>query len=397
MPIRERSLTAKAEPPRRLYGFVESVVDALPERPRSRLSMHLDAVDAEAFDRDPGSITEASALYLVRLMTTPRRLAQLFQLENVKEGHWLELELERTRNMPRTWLLPSTDNFTPGPPINTVRIARLDDESEQAARLRKSCLAIEATRVKISDGLSPALPLAPRRDLRITVVDVGQAACVAFSVGTQTFGYFDVGAPLFFNRRSFPRRLDHQVAKNGFVILSHWDFDHFALVYQRPQLLTLDWYAPEQPVGPNAARLQKELGRRLHFISGDMMSRNVILTRCTGTSPGDRNATGYAMRIRLGNTKVLLTGDADYQWIPSNISSGANRLAIPHHGGAGSAPPPPRRGDHAIAVASYGKPNTYRHPDESQIQAHRDAGWRIRRTAAHGLPVLPRGNRVLYP
>ena len=31
----------------------------------------------------------------------------------------------------------------------------------------------------------------------------------------------------FFKQRSFPKLFDHRPASDGFVILSHWDFDHF--------------------------------------------------------------------------------------------------------------------------------------------------------------------------
>jgi hypothetical protein len=31
----------------------------------------------------------------------------------------------------------------------------------------------------------------------------------------------------FFKQRSFPKSFDHRPASDGFVILSHWDFDHF--------------------------------------------------------------------------------------------------------------------------------------------------------------------------
>jgi hypothetical protein len=42
--------------------------------------------------------------------------------------------------------------------------------------------------------------------------------------------------------------------------------------------------------------------------------------------------------------------------------------------------------DENAAVVSYGIPNTYRHPNEAQIDAHRSAGWPLRRTATHGSP-----------
>ena len=49
---------------------------------------------------------------------------------------------------------------------------------------------------------------------------------------------------MFFNQRSFPKPFDHRPASSGFVILSHWDFDHFALALRYPELKKLQWFAP---------------------------------------------------------------------------------------------------------------------------------------------------------
>jgi hypothetical protein len=105
----------------------------------------------------------------------------------------------------------------------------------------------------------------------------------------------------------------------------------------------------------------------------------------------------YALRLDVEDARILLPGDADYQWVPPTIANSVNRIMVPHHGATGSSPPSPSGGGNPVAVVSYGIPNTYRHPSEDQIDAHRCAGWRIRRTAAHGNPTRPRGNRTLYP
>jgi beta-lactamase superfamily II metal-dependent hydrolase len=399
MPIKSRRVPATPEAPRRFYAFVDSVVEALPDRPHSRMSIHLDVIDANMFEGDHAAIENDDALFLTRISTTPRRLEQLFGLEpiNVKESDWFHIQLQREPNMPRAWLLPFVGGYEPQPPVNAVVVDRLDDDSEIVGRLENSCVAPQAERIEGDDALATLVSAVDRGDLRITALDVGQAACVAFSTGSRTFGYFDVGAPMFFNKRSFPRRFRHTIADRGFVILSHWDFDHFALAFQYPELKRLKWFAPEQPVGPNTARFQRSLGSRLKFVSGDIDLGKLLLKRCSGTSPRDRNSTGYAARIELDDAGILLPGDADYQSIPSTIKIGANRLMMPHHGGTGTAPPAPGGSAKAIAVASYGLPNTYHHPDENQVDAHRRAGWRIRRTAAHGNPARPRGDRVLYP
>jgi hypothetical protein len=153
--------------------------------------------------------------------------------------------------------MPLVDNYTPQRPINVVGITPLAESSEIVAHLEGARVAPDARRVETADSLAALLSTDTKNNLRITALDVGQAACVAFSDGSQPLGYFDVGAPMFFNRRSFPKQLDHRPASEGFVILSHWDFDHFALALQYPELKNLKWCAPDQPVGPNTALLPK--------------------------------------------------------------------------------------------------------------------------------------------
>jgi beta-lactamase superfamily II metal-dependent hydrolase len=297
--------------------------------------------------------------------------------------------------MQNEWQLPLTNGYIPERATNVVGITRLDDSAEIVERLEKACVAPDAGHLETPDLLGALLSTIEKSDLRVTALDVGQASSVAFSNGSRPFGYFDVGAPMFFNQRSFPKRLDHVPATAGFVILSHWDFDHFALAFQKPELKQLQWFAPEQPVGPNTAQFQRSLGSRLTFASSDLNVGAMLMRRCTGTSVRDRNSTGYALRIDLDDAGILLPGDADYRWIQPAIANDVNRIMIPHHGGTGSPPPSPGAGENPTAVVSYGIPNTYRHPNEDQIEAHRRAGWRIRRTAAH--VGRPRGNQTLYP
>ena len=105
------------------------------------------------------------------------------------------------------------------------------------------------------------------------MIDVGHANCAAIHVAqdpnSAIIGYYDVGAPVFFHRKTFPKAFveEKRVPNSGFVVLSHWDFDHYALaVTKLKSLQALKWYAPNQAVGPNAARLQSILGNNLRFI-----------------------------------------------------------------------------------------------------------------------------------
>ena len=266
------------------------------------------------------------------------RLAQLFGLSVPTEGTWFEIKLEREPFRPRAWQLPLANNYVQQAPTNATAFTQLFELSAIVSRLKQVCVAPDAVAFDELKLRNILRSIRSENNLEVTVIDVGQAACVAFSSGDRPFGYFDVGAP-------------------------------------------------------NTARFQKGLGRQLSFIAGDLSVGRSLLQRCTGT---DRNSTGYALRINRQDAAIMLPGDADYRWIPQVITQKADRIMISHHGAAGSAPPPPNGGGSPVAIASYGIPNSYRHPNESQIAAHRRAGWRVRRTATYG-NTRPRGNRRLYP
>jgi len=295
--------------------------------------------------------------------------------------------------MPRAWRLPLLENYEPGPPTNIVAMRTLSEP--EASRLALRCKAPNA-RFANTKQLRGILKIFKDNELSIKALDVGHASCVAFLKAGKTFGYFDVGAPVHFNYKSYPKSLDHVTATSGFVILSHWDFDHFALAFKEPNLKRLTWFAPKQDVGANAARFQRSLGKRLFFLKSNLTAGPVRLIRCAGTPSSNKNLTGYVMHINLKDAGILLPGDADYQWIPLNVKSRTNRLLLPHHGASGSLPPSPDARPKPLAVISYGHPNIYRHPNEPQIRAHRIAGWKnIQRTARFAW--VHRGNRNLYP
>ncbi len=386
--------------PRRLYGFVDSVIPAEDDNPRSRLALHLDAVDADLFDADPLAIERDDALFLVRLLTTPDRLREFIGVDQAipEEGSWVSLTTEKSPGSPRAWLIPSEGDVFGDPiPTNAVEVATGDAlDPDAVARLRAACTSPNTTRTEASD-LRAFIALVPNETSRIEAIDVGQAACVAFLDRDLCVGYFDVGAPIFFNRGSFPRHLAHTPSSEGVIILSHWDFDHYALAYDHPILRTLKWYAPDQSVGPRTAKFQKSLGSNLNFISGSLDLGSFNLKRCNGPA-SDRNNSGYAMRVAYDGQAVLLTGDAGYHAIPTDLQSNLTAVMIPHHGGKGATPPPGPCAKHSVAVASYGLPNKYRHPCEDQLDLHDKGGWEIQRTARHGKPpATPRGNRKLLP
>lgn len=386
----------------RFYAFVDAAIPSEPDSSRSREILLLDCVDADAFDRDESALDYAENLSLIRAMSTRRRFHQDFGLVPVKEGEWLELTIQKDRGAPRAWVMPALSNYVAEGSSNIGSIARLPEPGDDsaaavvAAKLSKECDLGKDKRFGESGAdFFALLHLSSFDCLEIRAVDVGHASCNVFIVDGTPVGYFDVGAPLYRNQSSFHGRLCHNPPTTGFVMLSHWDFDHFDLARRRPELQQLCWLAPDQPVGPNALKFQKALGSNLRFFPGPLVYPSMALRPGLSTSTKDRNGTGYSMRVEVGDDVIVLTGDCGYDKVDPVSLAGATAITIPHHGGRSEAPPPAPHGD-AIAVASYGKPNCYRHPCEDYLDEHDGLGWNVRRTAAHRRNGRRRGFRTLY-
>lgn len=384
------------------YGVVEEVVEADPRNGRTRSFLLLDCVLAERFERaDAGALQDRGALALVRAMSTPKRWEEQFGLGGLANGDWLSFRLDDSGSVPRAWELSAANNYASGPsrsirwmrrisgpptaiqPGDDALVTRLMAASSSLVKSQRRASAATAARRFVRGG-----------NIEIIVLDVGQASAALIKRNGNPIGFFDVGAPIWFNKGSLPKSVLLPVLSKGFVILSHWDFDHFDLGRRHTPYHSLDWYAPDQPVGPNTARFQADLGGRLTFIDGPATSGGFTLDRGTATLPNDRNGSGYQLRYERDARAVLLTGDTSYDLIQPQMLSGISGVSIPHHAGRSHAPPPPPASP-ARAIASFGSPNSYRHPHPKTLSDHGSQGWHLAPTAT--TLTQCRGDRVLFP
>lgn len=430
---RRRETPPFLEPGKRrtLIAFVEGQTPAQIGSPYSRIGLLLDCADAHAFMAEPEGEDDPRNLAIVRVLSTPSRLQQLFGLPRTpREGDWLAIQLGDAHDRPMAWAVSAFDDYRGPPELSRVLdmrfvpdSANLERERGRAGRprgeidparevedaalfLSTDALALLQTPnpsastasgdaellVMLHLALSPdGAPPHPR------VLDVGQASCNAMykqrDPAADVLWYFDVGAPLWFHASTMPQPCDFKLPlSGGFVVLSHWDFDHYAMAWRAPELKKLRWFAPRQQVGRNGRSFQRQLGGNLRFIEGDVQLGDLIKLQRLNGKKGDRNSTGYALWLKGADGPRLLTGDAGYNHIPKDLKSGLKGVTMPHHGGrgAGKAPRPKAGG---IAVASYGLPNRYRHPCDDVIKDHDDSDWRVARTADH--PNEPRESRWL--
>ncbi|WP_286863710.1 MULTISPECIES: hypothetical protein [unclassified Herbaspirillum] len=308
------------------------------------------------------------------------------------EGTWLEIKIGRRPDGPSITKLDATNSYAGQPEQFYLLNFELLSWTE-AGRLGLTN-SEESTPEAIWDngyGLTSSYNNVGSAKNRVRVLDVGHASCAAIhdnpEKSNRVIGYYDVGAPVYFHLKDFPKVFKEHVRVpndgEGFVALSHWDFDHYSLaVTKLPQLRTLKWYAPFQAVGKNCLRLQKLVGGNLTFISAATYGilPDVLLFRGTA-SYSDRNNSGYAARVGTMNEAYLLAGDVGYLHLSPFATMNLLGLGITHHGGRGADHPPPPLAKNLKAVVSYGAKNTYGHPKIDSLLEHANAGWKIIETA----------------
>jgi len=389
----------------RYYAVVDDITDSDPNNPYSRSYILLDGVLADRFDREgPQAMAAPDGLALIRAISTPYNWGKVTSGPPIAKGDWVALSLDDGGAAPLAWEMLAVQNYAQGPARSLREIRRLGDGTTgaQANEMFAMKLSFASAGVKpqrptqsaqsIVEILAKAIPTGA--ELEILAIDVGQASANLVKANHLPIVVFDAGAPIWFNKNSLPRRFSPPILGKAPVVLSHWDFDHFDLGRRYVYYQNRPWYAPDQPVGPNTALFQRTLGSNLSFFSGLGQSGAFTLAPGLGSNPKDRNGTGYQLRVTVGSEVALLTGDAPYSAIRASMLSKVTSLTIPHHAGRDMSPPPSASGLRR-AVASYGVPNSYRHPDPGTISAHRSAGWQVDQTATTTTKL--RGNRRLLP
>lgn len=387
-----------------LYAFVDSI--SLPEEKDEsgmRADIVFDAISRNVVDNEVGDLLSEENIFIIRVMTTINRIKQMFSVYELNEGSWFKIKLKKESNFPKAWILSASNSYSGAVDrVNLVSMERIDPGRSNGNYPSAYRLLSLYTPKIINANLKIKPPPSRSKGLKVRVIDVGQASFSAIheeanGMPGKIVGYYDAGSPLFFHGKTFPKSFSEKskVPSDGFVLLSHWDFDHYYLALTKlKELQSLKWYAPQQTVGPNAARLQRLLGANLsiicsstYFISGDLCAWK-------GAGPADdRNGSGYALQVIQKDGNTLLTGDVSYDLIPAPAKADLKGICISHHGGKnGGVPPLPGHGSNRVAAVSFGIPNRYRHPNADVLDEHETKGWVVKPTAGS---TPPRGDRWL--
>lgn len=331
--------------------------------------------------------------------------------ESPMEGIWVRLRLAADGDGPLCEvegpfpaLSPSSEGSGVGAaPARRARLqwGRRATPAEQARNTAR-CLRL------ISSAGNPTATVAhhPTRAVplpgKIRIVDAGQAHCAEIydrSNPGQVLGYFDVGKPLNFFSATWPIPPPTlNIPQEGFVILSHWDYDHYSMALAfAPGLLNLEWIAPmPSSPSPTAAALIAMLGPKVSLIGAPNLVPFSGLTLHKGLGPAkDRNNSGYVLRVALENEDILLAGDVEYKYMAPGAMVGLSGILAPHHGAKQTLGPPPPLGGTGRVAFSFGHPNKYGHPDAGLISAHTAIGWAA--TATHWVAIPSLGPPGVAP
>jgi competence protein ComEC len=298
--------------------------------------------------------------------------------------------------------------------------ARLQSVRLQGGALAAACLL--ALGVQVLLRLYPA-PLEDR--VRVTFLDVGQGEAILLELpgrrilvdGGGLLGEsFDAGrrivAPYLW--RAWIGRLDavivtHPETDHAYGIASLLELVPVGEVWTGPlpaASVTAIWLAellrerriPHRVVASDSPALRAGMAR-LEVIHPSPERRSAL---AAGGRPPRVNEESLVIRLSLGETAMLLTGDLGRSGEAALLESGrplrANVLKVPHHGSRTSSTPAFLQAvAPEIAVVSAGYRNRFRHPHPEVVERYRLLGARLLRTDLDGaifVEMTPDGVRA---
>jgi beta-lactamase superfamily II metal-dependent hydrolase len=355
-----------------------------------------------------GIYEEKKEYGLIHFVTTAQKMVQCLALEEpLNEGDWIVIEVTNEEKPIAASILNLGQEIeqTPFEEEGYISsITKLNDEP-RAKSLSSAATKSIPTEKEVQDkhDLGNLAQMEKDKEERFTgwcgchsipqkgtVYDVGQGSfsAIEFSCGSTLF--FDVGQPLWFQ---WEKKLNERIqdlpkpeAPNcDFIVLSHWDWDHYARGRFSKEFHEVSWVAPIQIVSPSAYKLAETLWKkgRLFLLSPSSyafeLRNSVRLFSCPRSAKNkkEKNNTGIFMEVWFENGHTsLLTGDCDYDVIRKVKGKSDlmySSVVVPHHGGKLLSKPPRVIPKGRGFIFSYGTTNTYGHPHISTLKKHSKA------------------------
>jgi competence protein ComEC len=270
---------------------------------------------------------------------------------------------------------------------------------------RAAIVSLFAIAVLITE---PVLPQA-RHPVELHMIDVGQGDAFALRTGRGRWIAVDAGRSWIggdAGRNTVAPYLAHRGGALALFVLSHPHSDHvggaaslFALM--RPDRFLDPGYVGTTP--PYLAALREAKADHIAWQRvrpGDsLVVDDVVLTALAPDSAwaaqlADANLASTVLSVRVGETRILFTGDAEgpeEEWLLEHSADAlhADILKVGHHGSSTSTTRAFLDAVHPrVALVSVGAHNTYGHPSPSVMQSLADAGVITLRTDKLGTVVL---------
>jgi competence protein ComEC len=285
----------------------------------------------------------------------------------------------------------------------------------QRRRLRLALAAATAGAVVATAALAVARPAWPPPGWFLVACDVGQGDAVVLNAGGGSAVVVDAGP----DPAAVDRCLDRlDVDRVPLVVLTHLHADHVdglaGVARGRP--IGVVQLGPLQEPEQQAADVVRWAGRAGVPLQAPALGerRRLGPLRWTVLAPGrafrgtssDPNNSSLVLRLEVGGTSVLLTGDVEPEAQRDLLRSGhdlrATVLKLPHHGSRHQEPAFLDAVGARVVLTSVGAGNTYGHPSGEVLGRLTAAGARSFRTDLHGdlalahrdgrLVVVPRGS-----
>jgi hypothetical protein len=226
---------------RRAYAVRDSVQPDDPERGEN-CRIYLDMVDADWIDarRADGPLTEEDADDgHLSILAVEERYGHGPFTEVQSEGEvWWEIDLARqeipAQHFASLFHLPLER-----------RVAYSRTLKPKETRHLASMVSLADIPDATTDEIRTALEGIGSVD-DVGVYDVGQGNANGLLEGGHPRAYFDLGGGVLFNVRTYPSTITFCFTANPCVVLSHWDWDHWASGKLHTAAQSLTWLAPRQ-------------------------------------------------------------------------------------------------------------------------------------------------------